>query len=142
MCEEYKLHRETYYVAMDMYDRFMDSQTSVLKEQLQLIGVTCLFVASKIEVCVCGVLKQPLWYRRITVSYYTYSLSFQEIYPPKVTEFAYVTDGACGVADILDMELVLCKVSLFLSTRTCGLFHLGDCPYLTSYHSLPSTYRH
>lgn len=34
----------------------------------------------------------------------------QEIYPPKVTEFAYVTDGACIVPNILDTELVICKV--------------------------------
>lgn len=34
----------------------------------------------------------------------------QEIYPPKVTEFAFVTDGACCVADILEMELLICKV--------------------------------
>ena len=50
VCEEYKLHRETYYLAMDMYDRFMETQHGVSKEQLQLIGVTCLFIASKIEV--------------------------------------------------------------------------------------------
>ena len=50
VCEEYKLHRETYYLAMDMFDRFMDAQTGVRKEQLQLLGVTCLFIASKIEV--------------------------------------------------------------------------------------------
>ena len=36
----------------------------------------------------------------------------QEIYPPKVSEFAFVTDGACCVADILDMELLICKVCL------------------------------
>lgn len=81
VCEEYKLHRETYYLAVDMYDRFMDAQAGIAKEQLQLIGVTCLFISAKIE----------------------------EIYPPKVTEFAYVTDGACGVANILDVELVICK---------------------------------
>ena len=50
MCEEYKLHRETYYLAVDMYDRFMDAQTGIAKEQLQLIGVTCLFISAKIEV--------------------------------------------------------------------------------------------
>lgn len=50
MCEEYKLHRETYYLAMNMFDRFMDTRTNVRKEQLQLLGVTCLFIASKIEV--------------------------------------------------------------------------------------------
>jgi hypothetical protein len=50
VCEEYKLHRETYYLAMDMFDRFMDARNNVRKEQLQLLGVTCLFIASKIEV--------------------------------------------------------------------------------------------
>ena len=50
VCEEYKLHRETYYLSVDMYDRFMETQTGVQKEQLQLIGITCLFIASKIEV--------------------------------------------------------------------------------------------
>lgn len=81
VCEEYKLHRETYYLSVDMYDRFMDTQTGIQKEQLQLIGVTCLFIASKIE----------------------------EIYPPKVSEFAYVTDGACTISNVLDTELIICK---------------------------------
>ena len=35
---------------------------------------------------------------------------FQEIYPPKVADFAYVTDGACTAVDILEMELIICKV--------------------------------
>ena len=35
----------------------------------------------------------------------------QEIYPPKVKEFAYVTDGACMVSDILEEELKIYKVS-------------------------------
>ena len=39
---------------MDMYDRFMDTDTGVQKEQLQLIGITCLFIASKIEVSYKG----------------------------------------------------------------------------------------
>ena len=35
----------------------------------------------------------------------------QEIYPPKLHEFAYVTDGACDEQQILDQELVMLKVS-------------------------------
>jgi hypothetical protein len=45
-----------------------------------------------------------------TVDYST----MQEIYPPKVKEFAYVTDGACMVSDILDEELKIYKVISFL----------------------------
>lgn len=44
-------------------------------------GVTSLFIASKIE----------------------------EIYPPKLSDFAYVTDGACNEDEILAMELVILK---------------------------------
>ena len=38
-------------------------------------------------------------------------LFFQEIYPPKLSEFAYVTDGACTEKEILDEELLMLKVS-------------------------------
>lgn len=33
----------------------------------------------------------------------------QEIYPPKLQEFAYVTDGACNEEEILAKELVMLK---------------------------------
>ncbi|TTA40572.1 G1/S-specific cyclin-E2 [Bagarius yarrelli] len=33
----------------------------------------------------------------------------QEIYPPKLQEFAYVTDGACDEDEILEMELIMLK---------------------------------
>ena len=42
-------------------------------------GITCLFIAAKIE----------------------------EIYPPKLREFAHVTDGACCEDDIVSMELAI-----------------------------------
>ncbi|KAK2193874.1 hypothetical protein NP493_5g17012, partial [Ridgeia piscesae] len=33
----------------------------------------------------------------------------EEIYPPKLTEFAYVTDGACTEDEILEQELIMLK---------------------------------
>ena len=33
----------------------------------------------------------------------------EEIYPPKLSEFAYVTDGACNEAEIMMKELVIMK---------------------------------
>ncbi|TRY86794.1 hypothetical protein DNTS_022600 [Danionella cerebrum] len=47
--EVYNLHRETFYLAQDIFDRFMLTQKDIGKEHLQLIGVTALFIASKIE---------------------------------------------------------------------------------------------
>ena len=41
-----------------------------------------------------------------------FPFDFQEIYPPKLTEFAYVTDSACTENEILDQELVMLKVSV------------------------------
>ena len=63
MCEVYRLHRETFYLAVDFIDRFLGVAPAVPKNRLQLIGVTSLFIGAKIE----------------------------EIYPPKLQEFAYVT---------------------------------------------------
>lgn len=79
VCEVYKLHRETYFLAVDYLDRFLFSKKNIQKTHLQLIGITCLFIAAKVE----------------------------EIYPPKIGEFAYVTDGACAESDILHQELIL-----------------------------------
>lgn len=79
VCEVYKLHRETYYLALDYLDRYLSTNVSISKTKLQLIGITCLFIAAKVE----------------------------EIYPPKLSEFAYVTDGACSEENILEYELVI-----------------------------------
>ena len=81
VCEVYKLHRETFYLALDFVDRYLSIESNVPKHDLQLIGITCLLISSKME----------------------------EIYPPKLAEFCFVTDGACDEADILTQELVVLK---------------------------------
>lgn len=47
----------------------------------------------------------------------------QEIYPPKVHQFAYVTDGACTEEEILSMEIIIMKVnrSHILKMKCCSL---------------------
>ncbi|XP_045481886.1 G1/S-specific cyclin-E1 [Harmonia axyridis] len=79
VCEVYHLRRVTYYLGVDYFDRFLSIRPDVPKNQLQLVGVTCLFLAAKLE----------------------------EIYPPRVTEFSYVCDGACSPDDILNCELLI-----------------------------------
>ncbi|XP_036948276.1 G1/S-specific cyclin-E2-like [Acanthopagrus latus] len=79
--EAYTLHRQTFYLAQDYFDRFMLTQTSIDKGMLQLIGITCLFIASKME----------------------------EASPPKLSQMAYVTAGTYYEDEILQMELIILK---------------------------------
>ncbi|XP_066153478.1 G1/S-specific cyclin-E [Euwallacea fornicatus] len=79
VCEVYHLRRVTYYLTVDYFDRFLSLRPDVPKNQLQLVGVTCLFLASKLE----------------------------EVYPPRLTELSYVCDGACTPDDILNCELLI-----------------------------------
>nr|KAG5713018.1 hypothetical protein BaRGS_021812 [Batillaria attramentaria] len=92
--EVYRLHRETLYLAMDFIDRYLQAVCDMPKTSLQLLGVTALFVASK----------------------------FEEIYPPKVTDFAYVTDGACTEDDIKGYEIILSKLAAIVPAA-----HQLDC---------------
>ena len=98
MCEVYRLHKETFALAVDYIDRYLSVVTNVPKTQLQLLGISSLFIAAKLE----------------------------EIYPPKLTEFAYVTDSACSVDDILHQEMIILKVSLD-SLIGFGLFCWSNC---------------
>jgi len=46
----YRLRRETFHVAVDFVDRYLSRTSDVAKQQLQLIGISALFVAGKVEV--------------------------------------------------------------------------------------------
>ena len=39
-------------MAIDLFDRYLDTQFGLTKDVLQRVGVTCLFTAAKIEVCI------------------------------------------------------------------------------------------
>ncbi|XP_045914471.1 G1/S-specific cyclin-E2-like [Micropterus dolomieu] len=89
--EAYTLHRQTFYLAQDYFDRFMLTQNNIEKNMLQLIGITCLFIASKME----------------------------EACPPKLSQMAYVTAGTYYEDEILQMELIILKaLSWNLSPET------------------------
>ncbi|XP_039294927.1 G2/mitotic-specific cyclin-A [Nilaparvata lugens] len=92
--EEYKLQNETLYLAVGFIDRFL-SQMSVVRAKLQLLGTAAMFVASK----------------------------YEEIYPPDVTEFVFITDDTYTTAQVLKMEHVILKVLAFdLSVPTTLAF--------------------
>lgn len=82
--EEYKLHRETLFLAVNYIDRFL-SKISVLRGKLQLVGAASMFLAAK----------------------------YEEIYPPDVKEFAYITDDTYTAQQVLRMEHLILKVLTF-----------------------------
>ncbi|XP_063807911.1 cyclin-A1 isoform X2 [Pseudophryne corroboree] len=82
--EEYKLHNETLYLAVNYLDRFL-SCMSVLRGKLQLVGTAAILLASK----------------------------YEEIYPPDVDEFVYITDDTYTKKQLLRMEHLLLKVLAF-----------------------------
>jgi len=77
---KFKLVPETLYLTVNLIDRYLE-QRVVHRRKLQLIGVSCLLIASK----------------------------YEEIYPPELRDISYICDGAYTVEEILGMEEVILK---------------------------------
>eukprot|EP00040_Diaphanoeca_grandis_P003861 m.26176 g.26176 ORF g.26176 m.26176 type:complete len:387 (-) comp15296_c0_seq2:466-1626(-) len=82
--QEYRLDAQTLFIAVSYIDRFL-SEMSVQRGKLQLVGVTAMLLASK----------------------------YEEIYPPAVDEFVYITDNTYSREQILKMEHLILKVLKF-----------------------------
>lgn len=72
---KFKLLPETLFITVNLIDRYL-SHTNIRRHNLQLVGVTCMFIASK----------------------------YEDIYPPPVLDFVYITDNAYSVEQIIQME--------------------------------------
>ncbi|CAG0887930.1 unnamed protein product [Darwinula stevensoni] len=84
VAEEYNLELETLYLTISYLDRFL-SVMSVLRGKLQLVGVTAMFIAAK----------------------------YEEIYPPEISEFTYITDDTYTKEQVLKMEHLMLRVLEF-----------------------------
>lgn len=73
--EKFKLLPETLFITVNLIDRFL-SIHSIPKEEIQLLGVASLLIATK----------------------------YEEIYPPTVKDFVYITKNSFTAENILDME--------------------------------------
>ncbi|KAK5878575.1 hypothetical protein CesoFtcFv8_023973 [Champsocephalus esox] len=89
---KFRLLQETMYLTVGIIDRFLQDNP-VPKKQLQLVGVTAMFLASK----------------------------YEEMYPPEISDFAYVTDKAYTTAEIRDMEMAILRVLKFQLGRPLPL---------------------
>ena len=68
------------YIAVNLIDRYLE-KNETNRAKLQLVGVTAMFIACK----------------------------YEEIYPPDLKDFVYITDGAYVKQDVLDMEYKMLK---------------------------------
>lgn len=107
------MQRKSLYLAIDFIDRYLSRINDVQKKSLQLIGVTALFIASKSEVC--WSITYFIIFTSDECNHESLNLYFQEIYPPKLSDFSFITDGACTSNDILRQELELIQVNLVLN---------------------------
>ncbi|XP_009270816.1 PREDICTED: G2/mitotic-specific cyclin-B1 [Aptenodytes forsteri] len=73
---KFRLQQETLYMAVAIIDRFLQDN-AVSKKTLQLVGVTAMFIASK----------------------------YEEMFPPHIGDFAYVTDNTYTKFQICQMEM-------------------------------------
>lgn len=69
---KFKLLPETLFITVRVIDRYLEKQL-VQKSKLQLVGVTALLIASK----------------------------YEEIYPPEVKDFVFITDNTYTKEDVL-----------------------------------------
>lgn len=65
---QFNLELETYHMTVSMIDRYLQANTTTPRRFLQLVGVTCLFMASK----------------------------YEELMPPEISDFVYVTGELLG----------------------------------------------
>ncbi|CAF1971863.1 unnamed protein product [Rotaria magnacalcarata] len=94
VADEYKLNDETLFLCVQYVDRFL-STVNVTRSKLQLVGTTCMYVASK----------------------------YEEMYPPALDEFSFITDNTYETKHILRMEQIVMKMLNFsLSGPTCYTF--------------------
>ncbi|KAA8541846.1 hypothetical protein F0562_022998 [Nyssa sinensis] len=92
--EEYKLVADTLYLTVYLIDLFL-SQNYIERQRLQLLGITCLLIASK----------------------------YEEICAPRVEEFCFITDNTYSRGEVLTMEIQVLNYLLFqLSAPTAKTF--------------------
>lgn len=75
---KYRLSSETLHLTVNLIDRYL-SKATVTRKRLQLIGVVAMFIAAK----------------------------FEEISPPELHDWVYITDNAYTKEDVLKMECTM-----------------------------------
>ncbi|PIA56677.1 hypothetical protein AQUCO_00700795v1 [Aquilegia coerulea] len=84
VAEEYKLVSDTLYLTVSYLDRYLSSN-ALNRQRLQLLGVSCMLIASK----------------------------YEEISPPHVEDFCFITDNTYTKQEVVKMESDILKLLNF-----------------------------
>ncbi|XP_067905450.1 G1/S-specific cyclin-E1 isoform X2 [Heterodontus francisci] len=124
VCEVYKLHRETLYLAQDFFDRFMATQQNVVKTRLQLIGISALFIAAKLEalkwsLCPITIVSWLNIYMQVA-----YLKEMYEVLIPQYPQEMFVQ-----IMELLDLCILDLKCLEFTYgvTAASALYHFSSC---------------
>ncbi|XP_024970951.1 cyclin-A2-1 [Cynara cardunculus var. scolymus] len=110
VCEEYKMVPDTLYLTVYLIDLFL-SQHYIEQQKLQLLGITCMLIASK----------------------------YEEICSPSVEEFCFITDSTYTKSEVLKMEsLVLNYLNFQLSAPTAKTFLRRFLRAAQASHQIPN----
>jgi len=83
---QFSLLQETLYLTVDIVDRFLQvKMATVSTKQLQLVGITAMFIASK----------------------------YEEMYPPEIGDFVYISDNTYTAGQIRRMEISMMEALEF-----------------------------
>ena len=93
---KFKLDPDTLFITINIIDRYL-SKIVVKRQFLQLVGVTAMLIASK----------------------------YEDIYPPPIQDFVYITDNAYTQKDILEMEFEILQALDFEVTFPSSFIFLN-----------------
>ncbi|PKA61012.1 Cyclin-A3-4 [Apostasia shenzhenica] len=85
VAEEYKLVPDTLYLTISYIDRYL-SFNSISRQRLQLLGVSAMLIASYAS------------------SFHPLYQKYEEISPPNVEDFCYITDNTYTKKQVIEME--------------------------------------
>jgi hypothetical protein len=90
VCSEFQMKRETLYLAFYYVDKFLSLESNVKNDEFQLLGLTAMYVACKME----------------------------EVYPIQTSDFLLSADNLYSLDQIASMELALYRKLDFHLTPT------------------------